>query len=159
MANKVIVLIADREDPKHGEVALLESTAEAERLVETCLEAGYDPERIRVFAGAEMEAQISQRPKVDLVAEGPDQLPQADESSAEGKVEPVQASTEEEAELAHTLDEDEDETAGAQSQGEVQPVHALSEASVAGLENWTGASPVLSRLPQKPAEFMPELVH
>ena len=74
MTTKVIVLIADRADPKHGEVAVLDGTAEAERLVETCLEAGYGPERIRVFAGAEIEAQISQRPKVALVTEEPDQL-------------------------------------------------------------------------------------
>jgi hypothetical protein len=56
-----MVLIADLADPKDGEVAVLDGTAEAERLVETCVQAGYSPQRIRVFAGAEMEAQISQR--------------------------------------------------------------------------------------------------
>lgn len=54
MDNKVIVLVADPGDPKHGEIVVLDTTAEAERLVETFLEAGYERERIRVFAGAEM---------------------------------------------------------------------------------------------------------
>ena len=68
MTTKIIVLVADRGDPKHGEVVVLGSAAEAERLVETFLEAGYEKERVRVFAGAEMEAQVSQRPKVELVS-------------------------------------------------------------------------------------------
>jgi hypothetical protein len=159
MATKVIVLIADRDDPKHGEVAVLESTAEAERLVETCLEAGYDPERIRVFAGAEMEAQISQRPKVDLLAEEADKLAHANDSPVGEEVEPVKAPSEEEAELTHTSGEEEDEATGGRSQDEVQPVHALSEAGAAGWENWSGASPASNYPPQKPMEFMPELLH
>ncbi len=67
MASKVIVLVADRGDPKHGEVVVLDSAAEAERLVETFLEAGYERGRVRVFAGSEMDAQVSQRPKVELI--------------------------------------------------------------------------------------------
>ena len=146
MATKVIVLMADRDDPKHGEVAVLASTAEAERLVETCLEAGYDPERIRVFAGAEIEAQISQRPKVDLVAEEADRLAHADNSPVGREVEAVDAPSEEETELGHTPGEEEDEAADTRSQDEVQPVHALSEANTAFL-------------PLKPVEFMSELLH
>ena len=146
MATKVIVLMADRDDPKHGEVAVLESTTEAERLVETCLEAGYDPQRIRVFGGSEIKAQISQRPKVDLVAEEADKLADADSSPAGEEVEAVEAPSEEEAEPGHTSGEVEDEAADTRSQDEVQPVHALSEANTAFL-------------PLKPVEFMSELLH
>ncbi len=159
MTPRVIVLIADPADPKHGEVTVLDGTAEAERLVETCLQAGYSPERIRVFAGAEMEAQISQRPKVDLVTKEPDQLAQADDSPVGEEVEPVEASRQEEDELAHTLAGEGDEPAGDHTQDEIQPVHAPSEARAAGWENWSGTSSALSRQPEKPTELMPELLH
>jgi len=64
---KVIVFVADRGDQRLGEVSVFDSSGEAERLVETLLEAGYDQQRIRVFSGAEMEARISHRPVVALV--------------------------------------------------------------------------------------------
>ena len=45
MTTKFIVLVADRDDPKHGEIVVGDTTAEAERLVETLLEAGFCRER------------------------------------------------------------------------------------------------------------------
>ncbi len=86
MDSKVIVLVADPGDPKHGEIVVLDTTAEAERLVETFLEAGFERERIRVFAGAEMEAQVSQRPKVELVSAQREAFGPADESPAQPDV-------------------------------------------------------------------------
>ena len=159
MTAEVVVLIADLPDPKHGEVAVLDGTAEAERLVETCLQLGYSPERIRVFAGAEMEAQISERPKVDLLTKEPDQLAQDDDLSLGDEADLLETSRDEKAEIPHTLGEEEDEPAGTRSQDEIQPAHALSEARIAGWDNRSGASPAFSRLPEKPIELMPELPH
>ncbi len=67
MATRVIVLVSDRDDPKHGEVTILNDARKAERLVETLLEAGFEQERIRIFTGAEMDMRVRQRPVVALV--------------------------------------------------------------------------------------------
>jgi len=67
MTAKVIVFVADRGDQRFGEVSVFDSSGEAERLLETLLEAGCDRELIRVFSGAEMEARVSHRPVVALV--------------------------------------------------------------------------------------------
>lgn len=67
MSGRVIVLVSDLDDAKHGEISVMENALKAARLVETLLEAGFDQERIRVFNGAEMEMQISHRPVVALV--------------------------------------------------------------------------------------------
>lgn len=89
MSTKMIVLVSDREDPKHGEVTVLDDARRAERLVETLLEAGFERERIRVFTGAEMDVQISQRPVVALVGEeteaslAPEGLPSEEEREPE----------------------------------------------------------------------------
>ena len=91
MTTKFIVLVADRDDPKHGEIVVVDTTADAERLVETLLDAGFDRERVRVFTGTEMEAQVSQRPKVELVERGLDEPAPADDSPAEGEVQPNEA--------------------------------------------------------------------
>ena len=82
MTARFIVLVADRGDPKHGEIVVVDTTAEAERLVETLLDAGFDRERVRVFTGTEMEAQVSQRPKVELVEMGLDEPAPADDPPA-----------------------------------------------------------------------------
>ena len=55
MSEKIIVLVSDRGDSKHGEVSVLDDPQKAERLVETLLEAGFEPERIRVFTGRASE--------------------------------------------------------------------------------------------------------
>ncbi len=94
MTAKVIVLVADRDDPKHGEIVVVDTTTEAERLVETLLDAGFDRERVRVFTGTEMEAQVSQRPKVELVEMGLDEPAPTDGSPAEEEVQPAEALSE-----------------------------------------------------------------
>src|SRR3989304_10636902 len=70
VSEKIIVLVSDRGDSKHGEVSVLDDPQKAERLVETLLEAGFEPERIRVFTGRASEFEISHRPVVALMAEG-----------------------------------------------------------------------------------------
>ena len=70
MSEKIIVLVSDRGDSKHGEVSVLDDPQKAERLFETLLEAGFEPERIHVFAGRASEFEISHRPVVALMAEG-----------------------------------------------------------------------------------------
>ena len=94
MTAKIIVLAADRDDPKHGEIVVVDTTAEAERLVETLLDAGFDRERVRVFTGTEMVAQVSQRPKVELVEWGLDEPAPAGGSPAEEEVQPAEALSE-----------------------------------------------------------------
>ena len=69
MSETYIVMVADREDRKHGEISVLEDAEAAERLVETLLEAGFEPSRIRVFRGRASEFAISQRPVVALVGD------------------------------------------------------------------------------------------
>lgn len=76
MSETFIVMVVDREDSKHGEISVLEDAEKAERLVETLLEAGFEPSRIRVFTGRASEFQISHRPVVALVG---------DEEAAEGQ--------------------------------------------------------------------------
>ncbi len=66
-SEKIIVLVCDKEDRKHGEITILDDPHKAERLVETLLEAGFDEDRIRVFAGRTSEFEISHRPVVALV--------------------------------------------------------------------------------------------
>ncbi len=124
MTVKVIVLIADAADSKYAEVAVLESTAEAERLVETFLESGYDPGRIRTFAGTEMEARVSQRPKVDLVSQEPDPTALAEDSSAIEEIEPAPA-----------MGTENVERSGAESESGAQPAHDdVSKPGVEGHE-------------------------
>jgi len=76
VSEKIIVLVSDRGDSKHGEVSVLDDPQKAERLVETLLEAGFEPERIRVFTGRASEFEISHRPVVALMAEGEEGEPQ-----------------------------------------------------------------------------------
>ena len=102
MTTKFTVLVADRDDPKQGEIVVVGTTAEAERLVETLLDAGLDQERVRVFTGTEMEAQVSQRPKVELVERGLDEPAPADDSPVEEEVQPVEALSEAHAALEET---------------------------------------------------------
>ncbi len=131
MTTRFIVLVADRGDPKHGEIVVVDTTAEAERLVETLLDAGFDRERVRVFSGTEMEAQVSQRPRVELVERAPDEPapahnPPAHDSPAEE---------------------------------EVQTAEVVGEAHSAELESENGSSPWLHSSPVQPVEMMPELLH
>ncbi len=149
MTAKVIVLIADPADSKYGEVAVLESTAEAERLVETFLESGYDSERIRAFAGTEMEARVSQRPKVALVSQEPDPTALAEDSSAIEEIEPAAA-----------MGKEDVERSGAESESGAQPAHDLSKPDDEGHEETQSAGfSFFGRVSAQPVELMPELLH
>ena len=68
MSESVMVIVADLDDAKHGEINVVESPQKAARLVETLLEAGFDQGRIRVFSGGEMDMRVRHRPVVALVS-------------------------------------------------------------------------------------------
>ena len=68
MSESVMVIVADLDDAKHGEINVVETPQKAARLVETLLEAGFDQGRIRVFSGGEMDMRVRHRPVVALVS-------------------------------------------------------------------------------------------
>ena len=70
MDEKIIVLVSDKDDSKHGEISVLDDPQKAERLVETLLETGFDQNRIRVFNGRSSDFEVTHRPVVALVDEG-----------------------------------------------------------------------------------------
>ena len=94
MSEKIIVLVSDKGDSRHGEVSVLDDPQKAERLVETLLEAGFEPDRIRVFAGRASEFQVSHRPVVALMAEGEEGEPQPRPEASPEETVPVTASAE-----------------------------------------------------------------
>lgn len=98
MPGKMIVLVSDLDDGKHGEITVVENPIKAARLLETLLEAGFEQERIRVFSGAEMEMQVTHRPVVALVGSG---QPPEDTAPAT-KDEPPRKAGEEEGDLQET---------------------------------------------------------
>ncbi len=67
MSDKFVLVVSDEKDDKHGEVSVLDSAHETERLVETLLEAGFDQERIRVLAGSEAEFLTTYHPVVGFI--------------------------------------------------------------------------------------------
>ena len=69
MAEKFVLVVSEEKDGKHGEISELDTAQETERLVETLLEAGFEQDRIRVFAGAEAEFVTSYRPVATLTDE------------------------------------------------------------------------------------------
>ncbi len=81
MSDKFLLVVSDEKDDKHGEISVLDSAHEAERLVETLLEAGFDQERIRVLAGSEAEFLTTYRPVVGFI----------DEANPTTELEPVEA--------------------------------------------------------------------
>lgn len=83
MNEKIIVLVSDRGDSKHGEISVVDEPRKAEKLVETLLEAGFEEDRIHVFAGRESDFQVSQRPVVALVGEGEEEEEQAGAAAPE----------------------------------------------------------------------------
>ncbi len=102
MVDKFVLVVSDEKDDRLGEISVLDSAQKAERLVETLLEAGFEQNRIRVFAGSEAEFETIYRPVVNLTDEanqttGParpasDHLePDATEIEAETEGEAVQA--------------------------------------------------------------------
>ena len=114
MSEKIIVLVSDKGDSKHGEVSVLDDPQKAERLVETLLEAGFEPERIRVFTGRASEFQVSHRPVVALMAEGEEGESQAQPAAEETA--PVTATLEaaSQAEAGAETGDEEAVTAGAE---------------------------------------------
>ena len=109
MSDKIIVLVSDKGDSRHGEVSVLDDPQKAERLVETLLEAGFEPDRIRVFAGRASEFQVSHRPVVALMAEGEEGEPQPRAEAAPEETMPVTdtANAEPQAEAAAETGEEE----------------------------------------------------
>jgi|GEM_PF-3024153 len=88
MAAKIIVLVADREDERHGEITVVSDARKAERLIETLLEAGFERERIRIFSGGEMDIEVAHRPVVSLVREQLDGHAAEEDPGAEEETEP-----------------------------------------------------------------------
>ena len=66
MDTKVIVITEDLKDSERRDVSILNDSVEAERLIETLLQGGVTQGRIRVFTGAEVEMEVTQRPVVTL---------------------------------------------------------------------------------------------
>lgn len=102
MVDKFVLVVSDETDERHGEISVLDTAQKAERLVETLLEAGFEQNRIRMFAGSEAEFETVYRPVVSLTDEanqttGParpasDHLePEASEIEAETEGEAVEA--------------------------------------------------------------------
>ena len=90
MSESVMVIVADLDDAKHGEINVVESAQKAARLVETLLEAGFDQERIRVFTGAEMDMRVRHRPVVAFVS---GEEPAESEQEASAAEQPVASAT------------------------------------------------------------------
>ena len=67
MSDKFLLVVSDEKDDTHGEISVLDSAHETERLVETLLEAGFAQERIRVLAGSEAEFLTTYRPVVGFI--------------------------------------------------------------------------------------------
>jgi len=70
MAASTLVMILDLDDPKRGEMNVVNTPQEAERLVESLLESGFNQERIRVFTADSMEMKVVSKPVVSLIAAG-----------------------------------------------------------------------------------------
>ncbi|MFB3093651.1 MAG: hypothetical protein ACE1ZN_04505 [Dehalococcoidia bacterium] len=109
---QVLVLVADRDDPNHTEVTVLDKRADAERLLQTLLEAGIEQQRVRIFSGTEMHAQVTHKPVVTLG------VGDTDGSARESDVPPVEVEIEHE-ETGH----------------EVEAVHEAAEAITAAMDN------------------------
>jgi hypothetical protein len=60
-AQKIILFVADRADPKMGELMIIDDAKKAESTIEGLLEAGYDREHVRVFSGTPSEVAVTHR--------------------------------------------------------------------------------------------------
>ena len=69
ISEEFVLVVSDESDGKQGEISVLDTAHETERLVETLLESGIDQNRIRVIAGAESEYETTYRPVVNLFDE------------------------------------------------------------------------------------------
>lgn len=86
MATQLVVFVADQDDPRRGEVTVLDDPRKAERLLETLLEAGFERERIRIFHAAELEMEVKHRLVVSLVADAARESAAAAEAAEESPV-------------------------------------------------------------------------
>jgi hypothetical protein len=86
MSESVMVIVADPDDAKRGEINFVEGPQKAARLVETLLEAGYEQTRIRVFNGSEMDMRVRHRPVVALLSS--EEAGDKADAAAEGEAEP-----------------------------------------------------------------------
>ena len=75
MSTKMIVLVDDKETEGSTEITVVDTAEQAERLVETLLEAGYAAQRVRIFAATQNEFVTTYRPVVSFGAE--DETPAA----------------------------------------------------------------------------------
>ncbi len=64
---KIILLVTDPDNPKQGEVMVIDEPRKAESAIEGLLEAGCDQQHIRTFIGTPFEAIVTHRPVVTLV--------------------------------------------------------------------------------------------
>ena len=69
MSTKMIVLVDDKETEGSTEMTVVDTAEQAERLVETLLEAGYAAQGVRIFAATQNEFVTTYRPVVSFVAE------------------------------------------------------------------------------------------
>ncbi|MCH8345606.1 MAG: hypothetical protein IIC87_01610 [Chloroflexi bacterium] len=92
MVTQVLVLVADRDDRNLTEITVLDKRADAERLFQTLLEAGIEQQRIRIFSGTELHAQVTLKPVVTL------DVGDTDGPARESDVPPIEAEIEHEAE-------------------------------------------------------------
>ena len=74
-AQKIILFVADRADPKMGELMIIDDAKKAESTIEGLLQTGYDREHMRVFSGTPSEVSVTQRPVVTLSQDEPDAQP------------------------------------------------------------------------------------
>ncbi len=92
MAGKTVVMVLDRDDPKRGEITMLEDTHQAARLAEDLLESGIETERIRVFDATELTMKVAHKPVVSLGDDaGDEQWPLGAQSTDETEPMPVLA--------------------------------------------------------------------
>ncbi len=69
MADKFILVVSDPENSKQNEVTVLDSADDAKRTLESLLEAGYEQDGLRVFAGSQIDVVATYRPVVALVSD------------------------------------------------------------------------------------------
>ena len=104
MSEEFVLVVSDESDGKHGEISVLDTAHETERLVETLLESGIDQNRIRVIAGAEAKFETIYRPVVSLFDEANETAeldrPVSDKAGLEATE--VRAEAEREAVKAHS---------------------------------------------------------
>lgn len=80
----LVLFVSDPGNSKHGEISLLDAAQEAERTIETLLEAGFEQQRIRVFSAAQVDFEISYRPVVTLLSDRSDQATHLDHHGGNG---------------------------------------------------------------------------